>query len=73
MNQTTTRRRHLRPWRALIGGASLAAALTVGVVEAAHRETEGEGSGECGASDEGSPGPQVAAACGSLIHGIFLL
>jgi len=30
MNQTTTRRRHLRPWRALIGGASLAAALTLG-------------------------------------------
>lgn len=31
MNQTTTRRRQLRPWRALIGGASLAAALTLGV------------------------------------------
>ena len=30
MNQTTTRRRHLRPWRTLIAGASLAAALTLG-------------------------------------------
>lgn len=30
MNKTTARRRHLRPWRTLIGGASLAAALTLG-------------------------------------------
>ena len=28
MNKTTTHRRHLRPWRTLIAGASLAAALT---------------------------------------------
>lgn len=30
MNKTTTHRRHLRPWRTLIAGASLAAALTLG-------------------------------------------
>lgn len=30
MNKSSTRRRHLRPWRTLIGGASLAAALTLG-------------------------------------------
>lgn len=30
MNKPTTRRRHLRPWRTLIGGASLAATLTLG-------------------------------------------
>lgn len=30
MNKTTTRRRHLRPWRTLTGGAALAAALTLG-------------------------------------------
>lgn len=29
MNQDTIRRRHLRPWRTLIAGASLAAALTL--------------------------------------------
>lgn len=30
MNKTTTRRRHLRPWRTPIAGGSLAAALTLG-------------------------------------------
>lgn len=30
MHKATTRRRHLRTWRTLIGGASLAAALTLG-------------------------------------------
>lgn len=30
MHKPTTRRRHLRPWRTLIAGASLAAALTLG-------------------------------------------
>ena len=30
MNKTTTRRRHLRPWRTLIGGAALSVALTLG-------------------------------------------
>lgn len=30
MNKTTTRRRHLRPWRTLVGGAALAVALTLG-------------------------------------------
>lgn len=29
MNKPTTRRHHLRPWRTLIAGASLAAALTL--------------------------------------------
>ena len=32
MNQTTTRRRHLRPWRTLIAGASLAAAPALGLL-----------------------------------------
>ena len=31
MNQDTTRSRHLRHWRTLIGGAALAGALTLGV------------------------------------------
>lgn len=30
MSKPNTCRRHLRPWRTLIGGASLAAALTLG-------------------------------------------
>ena len=30
MNKTTTRRRHLRPWLTLVGGAALAVALTLG-------------------------------------------
>ncbi|MBF1139496.1 MAG: hypothetical protein HXL63_00460 [Thermobifida sp.] len=30
MNKPTTRRRYLRPWRTLIAGASLTAALTLG-------------------------------------------
>lgn len=30
MNKPNTRRRHLRPWRTLIGCASLAAGLTLG-------------------------------------------
>lgn len=30
MHKATTRRRHLRPWRTLIAGGSLAAALTLG-------------------------------------------
>ena len=30
MNKTTTHRRHLRPWRTIIAGAALAAALTLG-------------------------------------------
>lgn len=29
MHKATTRRRHLRPWRTLIAGTSLAAALTI--------------------------------------------
>lgn len=31
MNKNITRRRHLRPWRTLTGGAALAGALTLGV------------------------------------------
>lgn len=30
MNKPTTRRRHLRPWRTLTGGATLSAALALG-------------------------------------------
>lgn len=30
MHKATTHRRHLRPWRTLVGGAALAVALTLG-------------------------------------------
>lgn len=30
MNKISTRRRHLRPWRTIIGGAALAVSLTLG-------------------------------------------